>query len=326
MVIRLNNLLNKTLVLFPIALITALSFLGIFISNSKIASANVEVNAGIASGVWFSEFPFFDGQEVSVKTAFQNNSGETIFGTATFYEENSEIGTLEFNVATGKLIELSHKFTASYGDKTFSVSIDTEGDVVSQTARSYEIFIDLDTDGDGVGNEEDLDDDGDGINDSEDSEPLVYNKPDSGVGSLIERFNSSNTNKSTSSPQTLSQVQESTKNFFSSLNNFTDKINERIEDKISEVQEELEEIEKAERADETEELIVVEGLAKSNSTSTNVSGENSIAGKNTKYLQLALLSASAVLFGNKWLFYTGVVIILFFTIRFIIRKFKRRFD
>jgi hypothetical protein len=274
----------------------------IVFSNFNLVNAETNINAGIANGVWFSKYPIFEGETFFIKTAFQNNSGNSISGTANFSTEEKEIGEIAFDVSDGKLIELSHEYTADYGNHKFYIQIKTENDLINQTVNSFEIFIDSDTDNDGVGNNDDEDDDNDGIVDDEDDEPLVYN---------LKR--DSNSAATSTADETIEKIQEKTKSFFAGINNFTNGVHYSLESKIEKVQSEIEEINNEKNKKQSgEELVVV--------TAEDNPDYNISESKNAKYLQIALLASASVLFGNKWLFYIGVFLIIFFVSRFVIRK------
>ncbi len=136
------------------------------------------LNAGFVQGIWYSKFPFFEGDDVRVYTAIQNRSGFDLTGKVTFYVNDTQMGVSDFSAVDGRFIEVWTDWKAEVGARRVYAKI-TEAkksvagkapEVVTLDSRAVEessLTIDLDTDKDGIGNQEDTDDDGDGISDVE---------------------------------------------------------------------------------------------------------------------------------------------------------------
>jgi len=158
----------------------------------SIVTAEIGLNAGFVSGLWYSKTPFFSGDEVRVYTVIQNQSGFDITGTVHFFDNKESIGQSDFSVVNGRLIEKWADWKPKKGEHEISVTIvntkkieigkDPEAiNLASNLSISEKYEVDLDTDGDGIGNQDDLDDDNDGSSDEEEEQtgtnPLIFNKP-----------------------------------------------------------------------------------------------------------------------------------------------------
>ncbi len=154
--------------------------------------AQAGFNAGFVNGLWYSKTPFFAGEEIRIYTVIQNQSGFDITGTVKFFSNDSLLGQSDFSIVNGRLIEKWADWKTTYGKHNVSVEISNtkkieigkEPEVINLEARTsitetYE--VDLDTDGDGLGNKDDLDDDDDGLTDKEEEKngtnPLIFDKP-----------------------------------------------------------------------------------------------------------------------------------------------------
>jgi len=154
--------------------------------------AQAGFNAGFVNGLWYSKTPFFAGEEIRIYTVIQNQSGFDIIGIVKFFSDNTLLGQSDFSIVNGRLIEKWADWEPTFGKHNISVEISNtkkieigkEPEDINLEARTFitETYdVDLDTDGDGLGNKDDLDDDGDGFTDLEEGEngtnPLVFDKP-----------------------------------------------------------------------------------------------------------------------------------------------------
>ena len=145
-----------------------------------------EFNAGFVQGLWYSTDQVFVDEPVRIYIAIRNNTGSDLTGTVEFRDGTRLIERNSVSALDNRLIESWADWTPTYGEHTISATLskvtlhqvgtDTEKAEVVANATEDIIFVDYDTDKDGVGNETDEDDDGDGIKDKEDDEPLVFNE------------------------------------------------------------------------------------------------------------------------------------------------------
>ncbi|MCH7828751.1 hypothetical protein IH982_02745 [Patescibacteria group bacterium] len=137
-----------------------------------------ETNAGFVQGVWYSKTPFFAGDTIRIYTAIQNNSGFDIQGTIEFLVNGNNIGESSFSAANGRITEAWSDWKVTQGNysvaahikEAFRVEIGKNPEPISLgtgVLGASEVFIDEDTDQDGIGNMEDDDDDNDGLTDQE---------------------------------------------------------------------------------------------------------------------------------------------------------------
>ena len=135
-------------------------------------------NAGFVQGVWYSKTPFFAGETVRVYTAIQNNSGSDIQGTLEFLVNENSVGESAFSIINGRIVEVWTDWKVTQGNhfvqvrikEAFLVEIGKTPEPISLNTgilEASEVFVDLDTDKDGIGNMEDDDDDNDGLTDQE---------------------------------------------------------------------------------------------------------------------------------------------------------------
>jgi hypothetical protein len=148
-----------------------------------------EFNAGIVQGLWYSEEKFFAGETVRIYVAIRNNTGSDLTGTVEFNDGDTRIGRKTVQALDGRIIESWADWTPTYGTHTLSANLSrielhkigssTQAVEVVSALADDSVFVDYDTDKDGIGNEDDSDDDGDKISDADETEqgsdPLVKN-------------------------------------------------------------------------------------------------------------------------------------------------------
>ncbi|MFZ2303582.1 MAG: hypothetical protein WAV98_02195 [Minisyncoccia bacterium] len=135
-------------------------------------------NAGfVPANIWYSKDPFFAGEKIRVYTIIFNGSLYDLEGTVEFLDNGVLIGKSNFALSGGGRVrdvwvdwnakEGKHSMSARITGTTASIAGGVKRAIVldnTETGKS-ERDIDLDTDGDGIGNREDLDDDNDGVPD-----------------------------------------------------------------------------------------------------------------------------------------------------------------
>lgn len=157
--------------------------LGIFtaffpIANAPRAEAEEVINAGFVSGLWYSSNNFFAGDNVRIYSAIQNNSGFDIVGKVQFFDNEEVVGEAEFSALDGRLVEKWADWQAKGGDRNIYVRLtETKKALIGggfedislafDSSRVDKRFVDLDADGDKIGDTIDTDDDNDGLSDEE---------------------------------------------------------------------------------------------------------------------------------------------------------------
>lgn len=166
--------------------ITFLLFLVLPIS--LLAQSN---NIGIIKGIWFSEDTFFAGDPVRIYTAIQNNTGDDIEGIVEFFDNDISIGKKNFTALDRRIAEIWIDSIVSEGKHNYSVQIteaainkpgEANEPVAPRVIESDEtLVVDIDTDGDDVGDMEDTDDDNDGFSDKEEEKEGTNPLDDSSI-------------------------------------------------------------------------------------------------------------------------------------------------
>ena len=135
-----------------------------------------ELNAGFIQGVWYSKTPFFAGETIRMYTAIQNNSGFDIQGTVEFLVNGIAVGESSFSAINGRIIEVWNDWRVTQGNhsvgatmkEVFRVEIGKDPEPISLgtgVLATNQVFVDEDTDKDGIGNLIDPDDDNDSLSD-----------------------------------------------------------------------------------------------------------------------------------------------------------------
>lgn len=139
-----------------------------------------EFNAGIVQGLWYSQEKVFADDSIRIYVAIRNNTGSDLSGTIEFFDGDTRIARKNVAALNGRIIESWADWTAQYGSHTLSANLtrielhtigsSTQEVAVTSALAEDTLFIDHDTDTDGIGNTDDTDDDGDGVTDAQEIE------------------------------------------------------------------------------------------------------------------------------------------------------------
>ncbi len=148
-------------------------------------------NAGFVSqNIWYSKKNFFAGDSVIIHAVITSDGEYNFLGTVKFYDNKKLLGSTDFSIKKGVYVEDAKiKWVSTFGDHNINALISNSRIFVNGKYISIVVsnnksianksFVDMDTDGDKIGNREDLDDDGDGISDKEElkngTDPLKKN-------------------------------------------------------------------------------------------------------------------------------------------------------
>ncbi len=170
-----------------------LMILGFFLLiPSVVAAQSNNLNAGFVQGLWYSEQLFFAEDTVRIYVALRNNSNDDLSATVQFFDNGALIGERDVNAIAGRLVEGWADWEVTAGEHTLTaalknVEVDgigtgTSSSPVASALATDILVIDIDTDGDDIGNKEDADDDNDGVTDVEEeqngTDPLVADQPE----------------------------------------------------------------------------------------------------------------------------------------------------
>lgn len=150
-------------------------------------------NAGIVQGLWYDRETIFVNSPTRIYVAVRNNTGADLSGTVEFFINDERIARNSVAALDGRIVESWADWTPTYGTSTVVAQLSrTELSSAQAGATAIEpiatiaedtVFVDYDTDGDGIGNEIDTDDDGDGKSDADElknnTDPLDPNDPKS---------------------------------------------------------------------------------------------------------------------------------------------------
>lgn len=209
------------------------------------------INAGFVSGIWYSKFPFFSGEDIKIYSAVQNYSGSSISGKVFLYDFNDLIGETNFLVGNKEVIDVGINWTATQGSHNFRLEIiGDDGELISNSLTGRDVFVDLDTDRDEIGNREDLDDDNDGLSDKTEIlnglDPLNVDSDGDGINDNFDLINEFEYEKELdkvveSSVERVSDLNENVKQkSVFTIKQLIEKAQENIQDKKQEVEKELE--------------------------------------------------------------------------------------
>lgn len=166
------KILKSTVALFAL-------FMGVGLAHAQSFTADLSIDP---SGVQSTDYLLF-GKTIRIYTTVQNNSAQDLFGVVKFYDEAEKrfIGQDQpVSVLAGKTDDVFVDWEAkNVGESLISVRVipwNAEGDDPSNNKVTKSLYVDIDSDGDGVGNNEDIDDDNDGVPDREDAFPLNPNE------------------------------------------------------------------------------------------------------------------------------------------------------
>lgn len=175
---------------------------------------SAQSNAGFVQGLWYDSESIFVDEPVRIYAAIRNNTGGDLSGTVEFYINGNRIERRSVAALNNRIIESWTDWTPRYGTSTIKATLSrTEISSTASGTRSVSvvsaltediIFVDYDTDHDGIGNQSDQDDDNDGISDEAErrngTNPLVFDDP----GSTNETTDttSSDASQNTSSSET----------------------------------------------------------------------------------------------------------------------------
>ena len=140
--------------------------------------SQAQPSAGFLSdNIWYSRDPFFAGDSVRIYSGIFNSSNLDIAGRVEFYDNGKLVGETDFNVeAGGNLVRVWADWQVGEGKHIIVANIQeahitTPGyeneqlDLSNAKIQEDVRQVDIDTDGDRIGDEQDKDDDNDGVSD-----------------------------------------------------------------------------------------------------------------------------------------------------------------
>ena len=308
-----------------------------FVSQTVLVQANV--NAGFVNGLWFSKTPFFAGEDVRVYTVIQNQSGFDIIGVVKFFVDDKLLSQSDFSLVNGRLTEEWADWKVVQGEHYLSIQIsDTKKievgkepeniNLISNTPLSEKYNVDLDTDGDGIGDKDDLDDDDDGFSDEEEkalgTNLLVFDKPI--VAEEKNLTETENSNVADVSVDSKGVFSTDTEGIVSQALELIDIAKETTKVVVDNTKDFLEK--QKEKVDEELEQKKEEGLADDNPTKIDEEKNPYVASlvgsiPELKEVYSFLLGVFIYILNSWWILFGSILIILYFLWKITKRMFRR---
>lgn len=141
----------------------------------KAAEVDIFIPPG---GLWVDTSQHVEGQSVRIYAYAKTTELADTYGSIIFFVQGQQIGSPQpISIVNGVSDSVFMNWIPAFGgfiDLSVKVTlvIDDESDSSNNTQRLLDVFVDYDTDGDSVGNQQDIDDDNDGVLDTQDSFPL----------------------------------------------------------------------------------------------------------------------------------------------------------
>jgi len=169
----MKNGLEKLLpLLMAIALTGASSLTTLAATNNDLSLTDNDVR--------FSTSTFLEGKFIRIYASVTNNSAADLLGTVRFYDNDTQInGDQAISIFGNKTDDVFVDWNPNYGSHKITVKIfpwEKNGDDPSNNEISRTVFVQQDTDHDGIPNDQDPDDDNDGVPDDKDAFPLNKNE------------------------------------------------------------------------------------------------------------------------------------------------------
>jgi len=147
--------------------------LGLLLTNQvALAAGDLSITG---SQVQFSESSFLEGRSIRIYASASNNSDQDLLGIVRFFDNGNQInGDQPISIFGGSTDDVFIDWVPQWGQHTIKVQIspfDAEGDDAGNNIITKTVYINQDTDYDGIPNDQDEDDDGDGVADIDDEFP-----------------------------------------------------------------------------------------------------------------------------------------------------------
>ncbi|MEK7540907.1 MAG: LPXTG cell wall anchor domain-containing protein [Patescibacteria group bacterium] len=147
--------------------------------------------------ITFSKEEILDGDLVRIYARIFNTGDADVSGQAVFSDNNKEMTSPQLiSVRADTYDDVFIDWKAAQGNHDIKVSViglnPSDDNIENNSAIKKSVFVDLDSDSDGVGNEKDADDDNDGLNDEEEAktgtDPKKSDTDGDGVSDKIDAF------------------------------------------------------------------------------------------------------------------------------------------
>ncbi len=274
---------------------------------NSVSALEINDTGFIPGQIWYSD-SLIEGSTVKIYTAIWNNSSSSLSARVEFYDKNVILGTRDIVVPSLQIKDVSVSWKVTSGDhsisaKIISPSIISSGkkEVVildSNTTKSFSEFV-----------------------------PVVINKVD-GKPATSGDMVKSQIDKATSSLDGI--LPESISTPVSDNIGIVDNFRADTYKSISEIK--IETQKKIEELNKTESIGAINNKTPTTNNKTNekvVTSQDKVGvadatEKPIAYLKLFFISILSFIFASKFVFYSLIVVVLFFVFRFIYRKIRNR--
>jgi len=260
-------------------------------------------NAGFIPGnIWYSKDPFAEGDTIKIFTLIYNPDVRQLTGTVYFFDKTTFLGNKTFSVSGGGVQDVSINWLVTAGDHTIFAQIQNAKFLISNGTYQDATLS--------------------GIKTSESSRNVpktilpisttssVGNSTDTSSGIDIQNFVKENT------PQIVSTTIGNTTN---AVEGFRQDVGTSLENAKTSVQTDINNL----NAKKT----TAGSAGQKNTINKNTAATGTIPSnqgvflKPFKYTELFALSLFSTIFNNKYIFYGLIVLVIFFIMRFVVRKF-----
>ena len=277
-------------------------FLGLIFTPFLFVYAQTS-NAGFIPGnIWYSKDPFSEGDKVKIYTLIFNPDVRQLSGSVFFFDKTTFLGNKSFTIPGGSLKDISVDWTVTAGDHTIFGQIQNAKFLNSTGTLDNANLLEIKT------------------SDSNRSVPKTIIPI---VSNASTRDTSAQTSGTLDIPNFVKEntptvVTETISTTSNAIENFRQNTGSTLDQKKVGVQEEIKNIENKKTSSTTNKD---KALLKSTSQTGNIASNQGVFLKPFKYTELFALSLFSTVFNNKYIFYGLIVLLIFFIMRFIIRKF-----
>jgi len=260
----------------------------------------------IPENIWYSKDPFQEGDKIKIYTLIFNGDQRELSGTVFFFDKTTFLGNKDFTVQGKGMKDISIDWTVTPGDHVIFGQIQNAKFLMPNNTHQEANLSETKT-------QESKRSVSKKILSNDIPEATNSTKPteSTGIVSNIQNLIEENT------PEIVSKTIDTTTN---TLEDFRTEMGTFSSEKKEEVKKEIKELLAEEKTN------TLKGVASNDSTEKS-KVENSVPAsqgvflKPFKYTELFALSLFSTVFNNKYIFYGLIVLIIFFIVRFIIKRF-----
>ena len=261
-------------------------FVFIYLFSFFNAFAQTNTRAGfLPSNIWYSKDPFEEGDTIKIYTLVFNSDKKELSGSVLFFDNETLLGKKTFNASASSVAQVSINWQVTAGDHLIFAKIENSRFLIS-AGKYQDVYLPE--------------------NESEKSKRTVNKKIVPETPTTKSTDEKANTTDNSTISNIGNVIKEKTPAFIATpvvavatgLDAYRASTDTKIVTKASDVKKE----------------IAVLGTDSSKSTKNKIE-------KPFKYIQLFFLTLFAYIFSHKILFYFALALVIFFTIRFIWRRF-----